>query len=137
MQAMLRGLIVSALLYSLVLSQPLPTLLKLQTHEFTNTYGCGSFESGAMYLSKYSEINNTPELLVEGYCSQTPFVIAAAGPNANDMAFISSFGMIPLENISFQDAIAIVSPYTLTLSPSQVVLQVTHSNRPTNNVEVQ
>lgn len=127
---MFRGLIIGAILYSLVLSQPLlPTLLQLQTYEFTNTFGCGSFESGAMYLSKYSKISNTAELLLEGSCTQTPFVIATSAGNTdlNDLAFISSFGMIPLENISFQDAIALIPPYTLTLSPSQVVLQVNHS----------
>ena len=123
---MLRTLFITAFLCCLVFAQTsqFPPLLQLTNYQFSNTYGCGSYESGALYLSQQSQSMNTPELLLDGYCGQTPYATAAT--SGNNLGFISDIGMVMLQNVTCQDAVHMTQSYIQTDGAS-VLLQEGHT----------
>lgn len=107
--------LIFATIFCLAFSQAqLPTLLQLTNYQFDNTYGCGSFESGSLFLSSYSLSVNSPELVLEAYCGSTPYAYAATA--GNDLGFISDIGNVDLQNLTCNMAVQMTQGYSSTLS---------------------
>src|SRR5215467_5485748 len=87
----------------------LPELHMIKTVTLAPSYGCRSkqeFRSGyantALFLSKYSDDRNSPDLLFNGACrSEDYFVGSTAG---DDMSLIADLGNVPLEEVTTSKA---------------------------------
>src|SRR5262245_43703103 len=87
----------------------LPALHVIKTVTLPPSYSCRSreeFQSGyrqtALFLSKYSEARNSPDLLFDGVCgSEDEFQGSAAG---EDMSLIADLGSVPLEEATASKA---------------------------------
>jgi len=87
----------------------LPELHVIKTVTLSPNYGCRSkeeFRTGyantALFLSKYSDDRNSPDLLFNGACgSQDWFEGSTAG---DDMSLIADLGKVPLEEVTTSKA---------------------------------
>lgn len=83
----------------------LPELNVVKTAVLSPNYGCRSktaFSQGygttALFLSKYSQRRNSPDLLFNGACkSEDDFEGSTAG---DDMSLIADLGVVPVEDVS-------------------------------------
>jgi len=87
----------------------LPELHTIKTATLSPAYGCRSqkesqagYQSTALFLSKYSAMRNSPDLLFNGACAgQDYFEGATAG---DDMSLIADLGKVPVEEVSASKA---------------------------------
>ena len=87
----------------------LPDLHTIKTVTLTPSYGCRSKEElrtgyaqTALFLSKYSDDRNSPDLLFNGACgSEDYFEGSTAG---DDMSLIADLGRVPLEEVTSSKA---------------------------------
>lgn len=83
----------------------LPALHQINTVTLSPSYGCRSeeafhrgYEDTALFLSKYSQTINGPDLLFNGACkSEDSFQGSTAG---DDMSLIADLGQFPLDQLS-------------------------------------
>jgi hypothetical protein len=87
----------------------LPELHIIKTVTLSPSYSCRSkeeFQTGynktALFLSKYSQARNSPDLLFDGACgSEDEFEGSTAG---DDMCLIADLGTVPLEEVTASKA---------------------------------
>lgn len=77
----------------------LPVLHKIQAVELAAPYSCGgSYDSSALFLSRPSAEQNSPDLLFNGACGAEKYVhtVTALG----DMGLVADLGAMPLEKVN-------------------------------------
>src|SRR4051812_12591270 len=87
----------------------LPTLHKIQAITLSPSYSCrsvkennGGYLNSALFISRYSQQRNAPDLLFNGACrSQDYFQGSTAG---DDMSLIADLGEMRLEDVSASKA---------------------------------
>jgi hypothetical protein len=62
--------------------------------------GAGSYESSALFLSKYSHQMNAPELLFNGACGAEDYLQSSLA--GDEMSLIADLGKVPIENVASQ-----------------------------------
>ena len=108
----LTSIFLGSALFALQQQQPdlgLPELHVVKTATLSPAYSCRSheeFQAGygntALFLSKYSAKQNSPDLLFNGACgAEDYFEGATAG---DDMSLIADLGEVPLEEVSASKA---------------------------------
>lgn len=88
----------------------LPELHKTSSVTLGPSYGCGSagqvqpgagsYESSALFLSKYSHQMNAPELLFNGDCGSEDYLQSSLA--GDEMSLIADLGKVPIESVATQ-----------------------------------
>ena len=87
----------------------LPELHTIKTVTLSPSYSCRSkeeFRAGyaktALFLSKYSDDRNSPDLLFNGACNAEDYIEASTA--GDDMSLIADLGEVPLEQVTAHKA---------------------------------
>lgn len=77
----------------------LPALHRIRTVEVQTAYSCdGDYETSAVFLTRYSEAKNAPDLLLNGTCNGEKYIHADTA--GDDFALISDLGKINLKDVT-------------------------------------
>lgn len=83
----------------------LPELHAIKTVTLSPSYSCrskeafrGGYGSTALFLSKYSDDRNSPDLLFNGACGSADYFQASTA--GDDMSLIADLGSVPLEEVT-------------------------------------
>jgi hypothetical protein len=87
----------------------LPELHAIKTVTLSPSYSCrskeafrGGYSSTALFLSKYSDDRNSPDLLFNGACGSADYFEASTA--GDDMSLIADLGNVPLEEVTTSKA---------------------------------
>ena len=79
--------------------QQLPDLNVIKEFTFLKQYSCGgSYKTSTLFLSKYSNSRNSPELLYNGTCQDNAYL--DVNTNGGNFSLVSDLGDVPLEAVT-------------------------------------
>jgi len=83
----------------------LPVLHKIQTVTLSPSYSCrfneefrNGYRSTVLYISRYSQDRNAPDLLFDGACKSPDYFSGVSA--GDDMSLVADLGSMPIEDVS-------------------------------------